>query len=77
MPINRLLLDSDLTPEQRHVLTLAFDRTLRELNLVDRNDPICEVVARKIIEINQAGATNALAISEIALRELGPADGKS
>lgn len=72
MPIDRLLLNSELTPEERHVLRLAFDRTLRKLNLVDRDDPICEIVARKLIEIGAAGATDAIAISEIAVRELGP-----
>ena len=72
MPINRLLLDVDLTPEQRHVLTLAFEHTLRKLDLVDRNDPICEIVARKIIEIAANGATSAVAIAEIAFGQLGP-----
>jgi hypothetical protein len=70
MPIQRLLIASELTPEQRHVLSLAFDDALRKLNLVDRNDPICEMVARKIIEIN--GVTDPIAITEIAVRQLGP-----
>ena len=73
MPINRLLIDSRLTSEERHVLSLAFDRTLHRLGLVDRNDPICEIVARKIIEVSAGGVTNAVAISDIALRHLGPA----
>jgi hypothetical protein len=71
MPINRLLIDSKLTPEQRHVLELAFNTTLHKLNLVDRNDPICEIVARKIIDINASGVTNAVTISEIAFKQLG------
>ena len=75
MPITRLLTDSYFTPEQRQVLELAFNSTLRKLNLVDRNDPICEMVARKIIEIGAAGVTNAVAISEIAFRELVPKEG--
>ena len=72
VPINRLLTDSNLTPEQRHILELAFNAALRKLNLVDRNDPICEIVARKIIQIEATGVTNAVAISEIAVRELDP-----
>jgi hypothetical protein len=70
MPINRMLMNSTLAPEQRHVLSLAFDSTLRRLNLVARNDPICEIVAGKIIEIWDRGATNAVAITELAVREL-------
>jgi hypothetical protein len=72
VPLARLLKDSNFTPEQRHTLELAFNATLRKLNVVDRNDPICEIVARKIIEIGATGVTNAVAISEIAFRQLGP-----
>ncbi|MGY4626824.1 hypothetical protein [Bradyrhizobium sp. USDA 4486] len=73
MPINRVISASiGLSPEQRHVLELAFNRTLSKLNLVGRNDPICEIVARKIIEVEATGVTNALAISEIALKQLRP-----
>jgi hypothetical protein len=42
------------------------------LNLVDRNDPICEIVARKVIEIGSRGASDAVAIAEIAYRQLVP-----
>jgi hypothetical protein len=61
-----------LTPERRHVLSRAFDQTLRKLHLVNRNDPICEIVARKVIDIGASGVTNAGAIAEIACRQLGP-----
>jgi hypothetical protein len=45
-----------------HVIELAFNGTLRKLNWVDRNDPLCEMIARKIIEIGSAETTNAVAI---------------
>ena len=67
----RLFEDGSFTQEQRHVLELAFNSTLRKLELVDRDDPICEIVARKIIEIASSGVTNAVAIAEIAFRQLG------
>ncbi len=70
MPITQLLTDRSFTPEQRHVLELAYNNTLRKLNLMDRNDRVCEIVARKIIKIAEDGATNAVAISEIAYRQL-------
>jgi hypothetical protein len=72
MPITRLLTDNKFMPEQRHVLELAFRHTLSKLNLVDRNDPICQMVARRVIEIGSSGATNAIAIAEIAFRQLDP-----
>jgi hypothetical protein len=73
MPITRLLADSGLAPEQRHVIELAFNSTLRKLGLVDRNDPVCEMVARKVFELGASGVTNAVAITEIAYRQLHPA----
>jgi hypothetical protein len=71
MPINRLLKDSKLGPEEREILNLAFTRALRLLRLVDRNDPVCDIVARKIMEIGATGASDPVAISEIAGRALG------
>ena len=73
MPITRLLIGTDFTPEQQRVLELAFSNTLRMLNLVDRNDPICEIVARKVIEIGATGITDDVAISAIAFQQLGRA----
>jgi hypothetical protein len=66
-----LLKDSKLGPEEREILNLAFIRALRLLRLVDRNDPVCDIVARKIREIGATGASDPVAISEIAARALG------
>jgi L-serine deaminase len=57
-------MNSNLTPEERHALG--------KLGLVDRNDPICEMVARKVIEIGATGVTDAVAIAEMAVRQLRP-----
>jgi hypothetical protein len=70
MPINRLLQNSKLDPAEREVLTLAYTSTLRLLHLKDRSDPISEIVARKIIEIGATVASDPLAISESAARQL-------
>jgi hypothetical protein len=72
MPIKRLLQTGDFTQDQRHVYELAFNAALRKLYLVDRGDPVCEIVARKIIEVGSSGVTDAVAISEIAVRQLDP-----
>ena len=70
MPITRLLEESDLSLEQRHIIEFAFNNTLRKLNLVDRNDPICEIVARRVFELGSNGVTNAVAITEMAVKRL-------
>jgi hypothetical protein len=51
MPLTRLLKDSKLTPDDIKRLNKAYTFTLRSLSLVDRNDPLTEIVARKVIEI--------------------------
>ena len=43
---------------------------LRQLSLVDRNDPITEMIARKIIEIG-ATENDPVKISEMAIKRLG------
>jgi len=70
MPINRLLQNSKLEPAEREVLSLAFIHALRLLHLKDRSDPICEIVARKIIEIGVTSTGDPVVISEIAARQL-------
>ena len=70
MPIGKLLATKDFTPEQRHVFELAFNSTLSKLNLVDRNDPICEKGAKKIIEIGLTNdRINAVALTELIVRQ--------
>jgi hypothetical protein len=71
MAIYRLLQNSPLGPEEISILTNAYERTLRKLCLVDRNDPVTELVARKIIDLAQRGVREAKKLSEMAIKELG------
>ena len=72
MAINRLLRDSKLDPNKIELLNLAFDQALRALHLVDRNDPVCEIVARKVIEISETGVLDPSVIAERTVKQLGP-----
>jgi hypothetical protein len=71
MAIYRLLQNSPLGPEEIAILTDAYERTLRTLNLVDRNDPITQLIAGKIIELGQRGVRDAKKLTELAIKELG------
>jgi hypothetical protein len=71
MPINRLLARSSLGPEEIRLLNEAYEQTLRALNLVDRNDPVTEIVAKKIIEISQTITNDPAQISKLAIKALG------
>lgn len=69
MPINRLLTDSKLKPEEIARLNKAYTFTLRSLSLVDRNDPLTDIVGRKIIEIG-ARVHDPAEIAKMALKGL-------
>jgi len=76
MTIGRFLQEGQLGPQDQQLLDLVYRRTLKRLGLVDRGDPNCEAIARKIIEVHKRGATNPIGISEVAIRELGLAKRK-
>ena len=71
MPINRLFRDGKIKPEEVERLNLAFTYALHRLHLVDRNDPVCDIVARKVIEIDRAGTRDPEEISKLAAKQLG------
>jgi hypothetical protein len=71
MAIYRLFQNSPLGPEEISRLSEAYERTLRTLSLVDRNDPLTEMIAKKIIEIGQTGVKEPGQISQLAIKALG------
>lgn len=70
MPINRLLKDSKLAPEDVERLNQAFTFALRSLCLVDRNDPITEMVARKVMEVG-ANVRDPKEIAAVVVNKIG------
>jgi hypothetical protein len=48
MLINRLLAGTVITPEEIARLNDAYERALSALSLVDRNDPLTEIVAKRV-----------------------------
>ncbi|MCC8941671.1 hypothetical protein H8A99_35905 [Bradyrhizobium sp. Arg68] len=71
MPINRLLKQGKINPDEVERLNHAFTFTLKRLHLVDRDDPICEIVARKVIEIDRAGTHDPQEIAVQVAKEFG------
>ena len=47
MAIYRLLKTLPMRPEEIAVLTDAYEHTLRKLNLVERSDPITQLIAKR------------------------------
>jgi hypothetical protein len=71
MPINRLLKVGKHTPEEIGRLNKAFALALHSMGLVDRNDPLCEMVARKVIEAGATGMSDPREIAEMAVTLIG------
>ena len=70
MPINRLLKDKR-TPEEIELLNKAFNHALNLLGVVDRSDPFCDMVARKVIEVRATGISGPREIAEMAVIRIG------
>jgi hypothetical protein len=66
MAICRLMRDASFGPEET-----ARIAALKRLGLVNRNDPVTEIVASKIIEIARTGERSDAIICDMALKELG------
>ena len=71
MPIYRLLQNLPMGSSEISRLTTAYEKTLHTIGLVDRNDPLAEMIAKKIIEIAQTGMRDPAKLSELAIKELG------
>jgi hypothetical protein len=71
MPIDRLFRDGKIKAEEVERLNRAFTFALDRLHLVDRNDPVCEIVARKVMDIHAAGTHDPEEIANLAAKQLG------
>jgi hypothetical protein len=69
--IYRLFENAAFGPEEIRSLSEAYESTLLALGLVDRNDPVTELIAKKIIEVAQTGERDAQRLSALAIEQLG------
>jgi hypothetical protein len=65
------LKDGQHTPEQIELLNNAFNHALNLLSVADRNDPLCEMVARTVIEVGATGTRKPRKIAEVAVALIG------
>jgi hypothetical protein len=52
-------------------LTEAYEKALHTLSVKDRDAPLTELIAKKIIKIAQTGVHDAAQLSALAITELG------
>jgi hypothetical protein len=65
------LSEASFAPAAIAAMTAAYELTLTELQLLDRNHPVTALVAEKVILVYRAGYTEPEAICKRALKDLG------
>jgi hypothetical protein len=71
MAIYRLIANGSFGPDEIKAMTAAYEAALVDLGLVDRDDPITQIVATAIVGIAGTGELDPLIIKERALNTLG------
>jgi hypothetical protein len=69
--IYRLIAKGTFEPAEIKAMTAAYEAALADLGLVDRDDPITEIVATAIISITSMGEHDPATIKDRALHALG------
>jgi hypothetical protein len=73
MPITRLLQNASFGPDEIKVLVRAFEDALGTLR-VDRDDPISDALAKKIMELAQQGERDPILLRQHAVRSVSESD---
>ena len=67
MPIRRLIERGAFEPELIAIVSDVFEDVLQALGLVDRQDPLTEMVAKKVIELAQTGERDPVRLRQLTL----------
>ena len=70
MPLTPYLQGAAFDSQTIATMTEAFEEVLRRLGLRDRNDPVTEIIARRIIACAQQGERDPARLCELALSSL-------
>jgi hypothetical protein len=70
MTIHPLIQNLAFSQDDIERLAAAYDDALQVLHISDRNDPINEVIARRIIEGARAGVRDPCALCQMAIKDL-------
>jgi hypothetical protein len=69
MPIYRLLEGrTSFQPEEVTTIGKVFEDVLNDLGLVDRTDPLTGMVAKKVIELAEAGVRDPVYLKRLTLQ---------
>jgi hypothetical protein len=77
MPLTPYLKEAVFEPKAIEAMTAAFEAVCDSLKLLDRDDPITEIVARKVIEVAGTGERDPERIRELVLLALNESGERS
>ena len=69
--IYRLIASGTFGPEEIKAMAAAYEGALIDLQLIDRNDPLTELIAKAIVNVTATGERDPENIKERALNALG------
>jgi hypothetical protein len=70
MAIHRMPEDSAFGPEDIEQLSTAYEDALRTLELPDRDDPITQIIAQRLIEAAKTGVRDPIQLCNLAVKDL-------
>jgi hypothetical protein len=70
MPIHRLLQNLSFNQDDIDRLAAAYEEALRALHISDRDDPINQVIAQRIIEGARTGVRDPSDLCKMAIKDL-------
>jgi hypothetical protein len=68
MPIKRLLERHVFPPELVVILGEVFEDVLKTLDLNNREDPLTELIAKKVIDLAQSGEHNPIRLKALTVQ---------
>ncbi len=71
MAIYKLVANGSFGPDEIEAMAAAYERALLEINLIDRDDPLTEMVATSIVAVAATGERDSQILMARALRTLG------
>ena len=71
MSVHQLFRKTAYSPEEIAVLVAAYEATLKKLRLVDRDDPLTQMIAKKIIELAERGVREPEQLIAMTMNEMG------
>ena len=70
MPIHRLIQNLSFNQDDIERLAEAYEEALRALHISDRDDPINQIIAQRIIEGARAGVRDPRELCRMAIKDL-------